>query len=340
MRRRVRWLLLGGAVSLPLLIVLARLVSVSAQERRQNISPNSAQLEMAMREEDKSYRIGPGDLLEIHIFNRPEMEREVRVDAAGHIRLPFIGEITAACLTENQLAREIAERYKKYLRDPQVDVFIKEYNSQPVSVMGAVNKPGRFQLQRRVRLLELLSFAGGPSEKAGQTIHIIHSGEPHLCAEAGVKTGGDEAARPLLTTLQLRDLLSGNPAANLYLEPGDIVSLPEADQVFVTGSVAKPGPYPMSNKITLTQAIAMAGGFAQDANRKRVRLIRQEPGKEVKVETVYNVEEIEKHRAEDLLLQASDVIDVPSSTGQTTRRGILAALAQSAGLLPLYMVLR
>ncbi len=339
MQRRVCRLLLGGALSLHLLIVLDSLASVSAQERR-HISPTSAQPEMAMHEEDESYRIGPGDLLEIRIFNRPEMGREVRVDAAGHIRMPFIGEITAACLTENQLAQEIAERYKKYLREPQVDVFIKEYNSQPVSIMGAVSKPGRFQLQRRVRLLELLSFAGGPSEKAGQMIHIIHSGEPHLCAEAEVKTVAEEAAQPLLTTLRLRDLLSGNPAANLYLEPGDIVSLPEADQVFVTGSVAKPGPYPMTDKITLTQAIAMAGGFAQDANRKRVRLIRQEPGKEVKIETVYNIEEIEKRRAEDILLQASDVIDVPSSTGQSTRRGILAALAQSAGLLPLYMIIR
>src|SRR5262249_40093520 len=104
---------------------------------------------------DLSYRIGPGDILDIRVFGRPEMTKDVRVDNFGRIRLPFLEEMQAACLTEAALAAIITEKYKKYLRDPQVDVMVKEYRSQPVAVIGAVSTPGRFQLQRRIRLLEL-----------------------------------------------------------------------------------------------------------------------------------------------------------------------------------------
>ena len=110
--------------------------------------------------EDDSYQIGPGDLLDVRVYGRAELTREVRVTNQGTIRLPFLDEIRVACQTEAQLGEVIAEKYRKYLRDPQVDVFVREYKSQPVSVIGSVMQPGRFQLQRRVRLLELLTFAG------------------------------------------------------------------------------------------------------------------------------------------------------------------------------------
>ncbi|HLE62552.1 MAG TPA: polysaccharide biosynthesis/export family protein, partial [Pyrinomonadaceae bacterium] len=111
-----------------------------------------------------TYQIGPGDILEIRVFNRPQLSREaVRVDARGMIRVPLIEEgIRAACRTETELAKELGKRYLEYLRNPSIEVFVKEFQSQPVAVLGAVVTPGRFQLQRRVRLLELLSYAGGP----------------------------------------------------------------------------------------------------------------------------------------------------------------------------------
>ncbi|MGH9768088.1 MAG: polysaccharide biosynthesis/export family protein, partial [Blastocatellia bacterium] len=121
--------------------------------------------------EDLSYRIGPGDELDVRVFGRAELSRVIRVDNYGKIRLPFLNEMKAACYSEAQLAGIIAEGYKKYLRDPQVDVLVKEYRSQPVAVIGAVSQPGRFQLQRRVRLLELITFAGGTQIRAGSTIH-------------------------------------------------------------------------------------------------------------------------------------------------------------------------
>src|SRR5262249_23061556 len=127
-------------------------------------------------QQDDRYRIGPGDVLDIRIYNRPQLSREaVRVEGSGMFRMPLIEtEIQASCLTEGELAKEIATRYAKYYRNLQVDVFIKEYHSRQVAIIGAVNDQSRFELQRRVRLLELLTYAKGPSARAGQTVNIVH----------------------------------------------------------------------------------------------------------------------------------------------------------------------
>ena len=136
-----------------------------------------------MKPNDQVYRIGPGDVLDIRIYNKPQLARDaVRVEGNGMIRMPLIEtEIQAACRTEGELAKEISSRYAKYYKNLQVDVFIKEYHSKQVAIIGAVNDQSRFELQRRVRLLELLTYAKGPSLRAGQTINIVHSQAASLC---------------------------------------------------------------------------------------------------------------------------------------------------------------
>ena len=124
-------------------------------------------------------------MLDIRIYNRPQLSREaVRVEGNGMIRMPLVeNEIQAACLTEGELAKEISTRYARYYKNLQVDVFIKEYHSKQVAIIGAVNEQSRFELQRRVRLLELLTYAKGPSTKAGQTINIVHSTAASPCKQ-------------------------------------------------------------------------------------------------------------------------------------------------------------
>src|SRR5438132_326923 len=170
----------------------------------------------AIADDDKSYRIGPGDLISVQIFNKPELTREVRVNNQGRIPLFLIDEVPAACLTESQLVGVITDKYTKYIRNPQVSVFVKEYNSQPVAVIGSVHSPARFQLQRRVRLIELLTYVGGTSEKAGRKIVIIHSGEQAFCENGALRPApSTDPAIPSLTELNLRDILDGHPEANL-----------------------------------------------------------------------------------------------------------------------------
>src|SRR5215218_8265191 len=162
----------------------------------------------AQQPADDRYRIGPGDVLDIRIYNRPQLSRDaVRVEGNGMIRMPLIEtEIQAACLTEGELAKEISTRYAKYYKNLQVDVFIKEYHSQQVAIIGAVNDQSRFELQRRVRLLELLTYAKGPSPKAGQTINVVHAPQLLTCEKSA-----PEDIATAFSTYRLSDTLAGDP---------------------------------------------------------------------------------------------------------------------------------
>src|SRR5260370_13751486 len=136
---------------------------------------------------DTRYRIGPGDVLDVHVARAPDLSRDgVRVDQSGMIRMPMLDvDIPAACLTEGELAQNIARLYLKYKNEPHVDVFVKEFQSQPVAVIGAVHGAAQFKLQRQGSLLVLLTFAGGPTESAGQTVQIVHAGGGPVCALSG-----------------------------------------------------------------------------------------------------------------------------------------------------------
>ena len=284
-------------------------------------------------QQDDRYRIGAGDVLDVRIYNRPQLSRDaVRVEGNGMIRMPLIEtEIQAACLTEGELAKEIATRYTKYYRNLQVDVFIKEFHSRQIAMIGAVNEQGRFELQRRIRLLELLTYAKGPSPKAGQTINIVHSSAPSLC-----KKDDDEISA--FTSYRLSDTLLGDPKANPYLEPGDIITLPEADQVYVVGNVFMPLTIPLKEPITVSRAIAMAGGTRQDTKKDKIRIVRQEPGAQTKKEMVVDLAAIEKRQAEDVQLQPNDIVDVPTSAGRSLLRGLIGGGTQSLTQLPVRVI--
>jgi len=281
------------------------------------------------------YRIGPGDILDIRILNRPTLSRDaVRVEGNGVIRMPLIDEeIQAACKTEGELAKEIAEKYMKFYRKPQVDVFIKEYHSRQVAVIGAVNEQSRFELQRRIRLLDLLTYAKGTSPKAGQTINIVHAPQVQGCQKAGETE--DDAA---FSSYKLSDTLQGYPRANPYIEAGDIITVPEANLVYVVGNVYTPLTIPLKEPITLSRAVAMAGGVKQDSKKDKVRIVRQEPGAATSREIVVDLTAIEKKRADDIALMPNDIIDVPTSGSKSFLRSLLGTVAPSVAQLPVRIV--
>lgn len=282
------------------------------------------------------YRIGPGDVLDIRILNRPNLSRDaVRVEGNGTIRMPLIeGTIAAACLTESELAAAITQRYLKFYRNPQVDVFIKEFKSSQVAIIGHVNEQGRFLLQRRVRLLELLSYAKGPATNAGQTISVIHSATARRCEN----DGNDEAQPTGLASYKLSDTLSGVEEANPYLESGDIVTLREADRVYVVGDVIAPREIPLKEPITISRAIAMAGGVGKDSKKDKIRIVRQTPGSTTKTELIADLGAIEKKKAEDIDLMPNDIIDVPTSGAKSLMRSLMGTIAPSVGQLPIRVI--
>ncbi len=288
---------------------------------------------------DTRYRIGAGDVLQITVRKAPELSGNVRVDQRGMVRLPMIeGPVQAACKTESELATEIATLYLELKKNPIVEVFVMEFQSRPVAVIGSVNSPGQFRLQRQVRLLELLSFAGGPSARAGRIINIIHTGGPNLC-ESEPANSEKTARADELVLYKLNDTLKGNAEANPFVRPGDIVALPEADQVFIIGHVMAPQAIFLRDKtITISRAIAMAGGPARDASSSKIRVVRQAGDGVAKQEFFVNLKDILQMKTEDIALMPNDIVEVPGSTGKAILGALTGAIAPTLTQLPIRMI--
>jgi len=334
---RARWVATVASLALSFI----QLQSSAQQPAGGTIAANTNQTEVRPTSDtDDRYRIGPGDVLDIRIFNRPNLSRDaVRVEGNGMIRMPLIDtEIQAACKTEGELAKEIASRYLKFYRNPQVDVFIKEYHSKQAAIIGAVNEQSRFELQRRIRLLELLTYAKGPTSKAGQTINIVHA-PPALVCEKPVPASADSSdVASAFSSYRLSETLKGEPGANPYIEPGDIITIPEAEQVYVVGNVYTPLTIPLNEPITISRAIAMAGGIKQDSRKDKIRIVRQESGSLTKKELLVDLSAIEKKRAEDIALLPNDIIDVPTASGKSFLRGLLGGVIPTITQLPVRVI--
>ncbi len=309
----------------------------------QVLDTNKLQTDISLNE----YLIGIGDVLDIRVYNRPQLSRDaIRVDGRGMIRMPLLGtEIRAKCRTDYELAQEISRLYLEYLRTPHVEVFIKDFQSKPVAVIGAVREPGRFQLQRKVRLLELLSFAGGPTDDAGGRIQIKHDSNTRSCelensGENPVESVVATASSENVTWYQIKDLMkSGDAEAdNPFVLPGDVVNLIEADKIYIVGNVYKPTTIALKEQITITQAIAMAGGTLPDTSFDKVRISRQALGETTKTEILVNLKAVSQKKAEDVVLQANDIIEVPSSTGKKILRGLINSIVPTISRLPIRVI--
>lgn len=288
---------------------------------------------------NEHYRLGPGDVLEIRLYKQPELSREaLRVEENGTIRMPLINEeIQAVCRTESELAKDIATHYLKFMRNPQVDVFIKEYHSRPVAVIGAVNAPGRFQLQRRIRLLDLLSYAGGPAERAGGNIQVVHSTAPLMCEATAAGSFRDSNALEI-DVYRLNDTLRGETRSNPYVRAGDVITLLESEQIYVVGNVVRPSSMVLKERITISQAIAMAGGTLPDTRTDRVRIVRQNQRSNARQEIVVDLKAIARRQAEDIVLQANDIVEVPTASGKRFLRTLLGSIVPSAARLPVQVI--
>jgi len=251
----------------------------------------------------QEYRIGPKDLLEISVFGADELSRTVRVSEDGKVSLPLLGEVIVDGLTKSELEKKLAGLLgEKYVQNPQVTVFIKEYQSKRVSVLGAVEKPGPYQLLGRQTLMQIISEAGGLTRDAGSDIIIIRQ----------LPDGASTSLR-----ISIDDLfLKGDATLNVPLEPGDIVNVPvdKLVVVYVFGQVKNPGALQVKKSAipTLLQAIAQAGGFTDRAARGGILIKRNdEAGKEKEIKV--NARSILGGKQKDVQLLENDTVYVPES---------------------------
>ena len=177
----------------------------------------------------------------------------------------------------------------------------------PVTVRGAVRAPSRIELRRRVRLLEILAASGGMTERAGKTVEIKRAALGSHCPSSTPNEPDKQAGAVEIYILE--EIKRGDDRANPYVLPGDSVTVPEVGVAYITGNVAHPRPIPLDRPITLTQAIEMAGGLLTDSLTNRVRIFRGSCS-ELKV-LAFDLKAIKKRRAEDVVIQPYDIIEVP-----------------------------
>ena len=265
---------------------------------------------------DANYRIGPGDVLDIIVGKNEVLSRiGVRVANSGTIQLAMLDrDIPAACRTERELANEIGEKYKKYLLNPYVNVAVKEFNSTPIALIGAVNSPARLQLQRPTRLLEIITIGNGPSPAAGKNVQIIRSANAY-CEQRVLKS--NEKFADELITLPLAETLKGGEQANPFVQAGDIIRIVEAEQTqaYIVGNVRTAMTINLKEPVTLTQAVAMAGGTTPDAQIEKVKISRRLPNSLDKTESFVNLKQISARKSEDVLLQPNDIVEIPGPSG-------------------------
>jgi polysaccharide biosynthesis/export protein len=252
----------------------------------------------------KEYKIGPKDLLEIKVFELPELSQIVRVSEDGSITLPLLGGIKVEGLTKDELEVRLAALLEaKFVKNPRVSVFIKEYQSKRVIVIGAVEKPGMYELIGQMSLIQLISQTGGLKENAANELTIFRER----------KSGLD----PSVISIDLEELLvNHNPRLNIPLQANDVinVAVDRILSIYVFGQVKNPGALgvKMSLKITLLQAIAQAGGTTANALRSGIVITRKDKaGKETKIKA--NLNDIISGKAANIVLQEGDVIYVPES---------------------------
>ncbi len=243
------------------------------------------------------YKVGEGDLLKISVYEHIDLTTEVRVGGDGRITFPLIGDVLVDNLTAPEVEKLLVKLLEDgYIKKAHVTVFIDEYKSRKVTVLGEFDKPGLIELTGEATLLEVISSAGGVSSDAGEILTI-----KRLSAE----TDASGIAKRVVIKVDLKRLLEeGDISANIYVQDGDSIYVAKAAFVYVTGEVKDPGAYKITKGLTVLKAITLAGGFTEKAWKGRVKIIRtDEEGNE----------EVTKKVEMDVHLMAEDLLLVPES---------------------------
>ena len=262
--------------------------------------------------------IGSGDLLEVSVFGAPDYDRQVRISADGEISLPMVGTVKVGGLTILQTEQLLEKRFADggYFTDPRVSVFVRDYATQGVSVLGEVQKPGIYPMLGVRKLFDVISAAGGTTPKSGNVISITHRAHP------------DQPQ-----TLKYDPINS--PASNVEVLAGDTVVVSKAGIVYVIGDVRLPSGFVMDkSELTVLQAIAMAQGTNPTAALDQAKLIRTTAtGRQ---EIPIPLKKILQAQRADVKLQAEDIVFVPGSKGKAAGRRTLEAILQAATGIAIY----
>lgn len=271
---------------------------------------------------ESGLHIGVGDLLEITVYGVPELTTKVRVSGAGDIYLPLVNYVHVAKLSPDEAQAVIEKKLVDggFLRDPHVTVFLSEYVSESVTLLGEIVRPGSYPVIGDRHLLDMISAAGGPTDKAGTAVTIVHREHPDQPEVVDLGKSSPE----------------GSPA-NPDVQGGDTIIVSKAGVIYVVGEVAKPSGFLMENGgLTVLKAIALAGGTTRTAALNNAKIIRKTPGG--MEETSIPLKKILAAKEADVPMQAEDVLFVPGSASKNAAARGLEAVLQAATALSIVAV--
>jgi len=293
-------------------------------------APRETSMEPDRSKAQPDYVLGPGDQITVRVANLEEIApTPVMIDMSGYVRLPMAGRIKVSGLTVAQVEAEVTTRLKQYVKRPDVSVSVTEFHSQPVSVIGSVRTPGVHQVQGRKTLVEMLSLAGGLDATAGTTLRItrrLEFGKIPLAGASDDATGKFSVAQVSLKSI----MEAKNPEENIQVQPYDVISVPRADTVYVIGQVPKSGGFVLNDreKMTVLQALAMAGGLDRTARPRDARILRRSAEGAERTEISVDLKKILENKTPDVAMQSDDILFVPNSVPQKAGLRALEAAVQ------------
>jgi polysaccharide export outer membrane protein len=282
-------------------------------------TPAAESSDLAVNATAHPLQISAGDLLDVSVFDTPDLSGKLRVDEHGNIALPLAGDLSVSQLTAEQAARAIEAKLSReeILKDPHVLVSVLEYSTQGVTLLGEVKQPGVYPLLGPHSLLDLISAAGGFTPEAGEIVTITHRAEPNIPVAVKLGTKPDRT----------------NRSSNVDIRPGDTIMVSHAGIVYVVGDVGKPGGFLIQRNghLTVLRAMALAQGPNKTAALNSAKLIRQtDDGRE---ELRVPLRKILSNKAPDRTLADGDILFIPSSSAKNalvTVESVLPSVASAS----------
>jgi polysaccharide biosynthesis/export protein len=296
--------------------------------------PPNSQLPPPIGPEGGDLVLGPGDVLQIQVADEPDLNGKYLVSDSGDLAIPMVSKpIHAGGLTTTQVSQSIAKQLKaaEILQQPVVSVFVDEYHSHTVTVVGAVVRPGLYPVETHTTVLQAISEAGGLLPNAGNMVTVAKAGSAAattLQAEAArPQSGGASIRNASLQTpsasdrdvvhLDFANLVSGkDPSVNIQVKAGDVVSVGTAPVIYIVGAVTRPGAFAVQSddsKITVLQAIALVQGTTSVASAGHAVIVRNSGDSKDRKEIPVNLDKLKTGKQPDQYLQANDILFVPES---------------------------
>ena len=264
---------------------------------------------------ESRYVLGPNDELAISVLGLEDLsDKRVRINTEGDIHLLLVGRVRAAGMTVDRLQAELTKRLGSYMQAPQVIVSVWKVGSQPVSVIGAVNRPGVHQAVGTKTLVEMLSLAGGLRSDAGHRVTITRRLERGRIPIAGAHD--DPSGQFSVAEVELGSLMKArDPMQNIEIRSHDVITVPRAELIYVVGQVRRPGGFVLHDRETLSvlEALSLAEGLARTAAPRKAKILRAGPNASQRSETLVNLKEVLAGKGPDVSLKPYDILFVPNS---------------------------